>query len=62
MPKMYYKRAIMSERSVKKGAEFILRSEYLEKKRQQEADQIKQEKPVQQIKCVVMGPAIVSFN
>ena len=52
----------MSERSVKKGAEFILRSEYLEKKRQQEADQIKQEKPVQQIKCVALGPVMVTFN
>lgn len=59
---MYYKRAMMSDKAVEKKVEYLLRCEYLEKKREHEAKQIKQEKPVQQIKAVALGPVMVTFN
>lgn len=62
MPKMYYKRAMMSDKAVEKKVEYLLRCEYLEKKREHEAKQIKQEKPAQPIKAVTLGPVMVTFN
>ena len=70
MPKMYYKRAMMSDRAVEKKAEYLLRCEYLAKQKKIEESQkpaptpveAKPEKPKQQIKIVVLDPVIVSFN